>query len=376
MSSREIALPRSLALDGVRGLAVLIVFLSNSSGRALYPAEFLHLQGIGHIGVYLFFVLSSWLLTTIVLREIEETGKVRLRSYFLRRGFRIVPLYFCVVLSVYAYQQVTGSESRDYLHVSEGTAGLLKHLIFYKGDTVFWTIPCEVTFYLLLPFLALALSRCPRITVPVLLIAVILFSVWTVKLYYKRWSGPPFPKVVDIVHYSQFLEVFLIGVVGAWATHFFRDRIVLKPLVWRILEGVVALALISLLWYLCAITCEKFFWYERSDYRFRFQSWLFALVFVALIFVVEKFPEGYVASFFNNRLLRIMGVLGFSWYLLHFPVFYLISAIREKLDFSFTGENTFYFLLSWVACGLVSWVTFRLIEKPGISLGRYLEGRR
>lgn len=368
-------LPRSLALDGVRGLAVLIVFLSHSSGRKLFPSEFLQFQGIGHIGVYLFFVLSSWLLTTIVLREIEETGGVRLKSYFLRRAFRIVPLYFCVVIAVYAYQQITGTESRAYLHVGDGFAGLVKHLAFYKGDTVFWTIPCEVTFYLLLPFLGLALSKWPRILVPVLVVAVVVFSVWTMKLYYRRWSGPPFPKVVDIVHLSQFLEVFFIGVLGAWAAWFFRGRIVWKPLVWRILEVTVALAVISLLWYLCAITCEKFLWYERSDYRFRFQSWVFALVFAALIFVVEKSPQGYLARFFRIRLLRVMGVLGFSWYLLHFPVFYLVSAIRQKVELSFAGENAIYFLLSWLACGLVSWVTFRLIEKPGISFGRYLEGR-
>jgi peptidoglycan/LPS O-acetylase OafA/YrhL len=114
---------RSLALDGVRGFAVLIVFLSHSSGRELYPAEFLKLQGIGHVGVYLFFVLSSWLLTTIVLNEIEETGTVRLKSYFLRRGFRIVPLYFCVIIAVYAYQTVTGTESGKYLYIKDGTPG-------------------------------------------------------------------------------------------------------------------------------------------------------------------------------------------------------------------------------------------------------------
>ena len=207
------------------------------------------------------------------------------------------------------------------------------------------------------------------------LVWAIIFSVWTVNLYYRSWSGPPFPKIVDIVHHSQFIEVFLIGVLAAWATHLLREKIVFKPKVWRILEGLVALALVCLLGYLCALTCEKFFWFELSDYSFRFQSWLFALVFAALIFVVEKFPRGYLSAFFNNRLLRAMGVFGFSWYLLHFPIFYYISTLREELDFSFTGENTFYFLLSWAACGLVSWMTFSLIERPGISLGRRLEGR-
>lgn len=373
MSLSEATPPRSLALDGIRGLAVLIVFLSHSSGRELYPAEFLQLQGIGHVGVYLFFILSSWLLTTIVLREIDGTGTVRLRSYFLRRGFRIVPLYSCVVIGVYVYQQLTGSVSREYLYITDGAVGLMKHLALYRGETVFWMIPCEVSFYLVLPLLALALAKRPWIVAPVLVAVAILFSVWTVKLYYRKWGGPPFPKLVDIVHHSQFLEVFFIGVLGAWAAHFFRDRIVLKLWIWRVLEAVVALALFYLLWHLCALTCETFFWHERSNYRFRFQSWLFAFVFAAVIFVVEKFPSGLLARFFENRILRLMGVLGFSWYLLHFPVFYLVSALREKLDLTFTGENAFYFLLSWTACGLVSWVTFHLIEKPGISLGRYFE---
>jgi len=255
---------RSGSLDGIRGLAVLLVFLSHSAGRGLYPSESLQFQGIGHIGVYLFFVLSSWLLTSITLKECYAKLRICLRAYFLRRFFRIAPLYFVVVLGVYLVQSVGGSYSPKYLHIDGGASGLFRHLIFYQGDSVFWTIPCEVSFYLVLPFLVKLLVKYPVPTVSVLLLSIIGFSVWTTKLYYGTLEGPPFPKIVDIVHYSQFIEVFLIGVLGAWLNWRYARRIQWSPRVLRAVDGIVLVLTSCLLFYVAVITCHKFLWFDRT----------------------------------------------------------------------------------------------------------------
>ena len=76
------------------------------------------------------------------------------------------------------------------------------------------------------------------------------------------------------------------------------------------------------------------------------------------------------AKIFENRFLRVTGILGFSWYLLHFPVFQFLNFIREKISIEFPAENLVFFVAAWVICGAVSWIGFNLIEKPGISLGR------
>jgi peptidoglycan/LPS O-acetylase OafA/YrhL len=77
------------ALDGLRALSILLVF-------------FVHIHVSrpeirGWIGVHIFFVLSGFLITTLLLREREHYGRISLRGFYVRRFFRIVPIYFLVL---------------------------------------------------------------------------------------------------------------------------------------------------------------------------------------------------------------------------------------------------------------------------------------
>lgn len=137
---------RVRSLDGVRGLAVLFVFLSHASQRGAGPAEWSRFDGLGHVGVYLFFGLSAFLLTRRLL-----AGQ-RLDEYFIHRIFRIAPLYYAVVASIFIYQ-MNFPPDNESLYLSSGIQGLLETLVFYRGDGIFWTIPVEMAFYVMLPAL-------------------------------------------------------------------------------------------------------------------------------------------------------------------------------------------------------------------------------
>lgn len=86
-------------LDGLRGLAVLIVIGSHLSNAGWLP--FPNLSGIGKSGVYLFFVLSAYLLTRAILgRSARELASARYwANYALRRILRIWPLYLVILLA-------------------------------------------------------------------------------------------------------------------------------------------------------------------------------------------------------------------------------------------------------------------------------------
>ncbi|RZL18764.1 MAG: acyltransferase, partial [Pedobacter sp.] len=87
------------SVDGLRGVAVLLVFLSHTSNQGFFLFPFLNLAGIGKEGVYLFFVLSAFLLTLPFLeRGNNAFRKLPLANYFLRRFFRIYPLYLFFLL--------------------------------------------------------------------------------------------------------------------------------------------------------------------------------------------------------------------------------------------------------------------------------------
>src|SRR6478735_11882032 len=114
---RSRALHRNLTaarVDGLRGLAILPVIWHHATPRLL-PGVW----GKGAVGVDLFFALSGFLITTLLLRERRATGGVRLGAFYARRSLRIFPLYY-LVLGFYALRalqtQATSEVARHFLH--------------------------------------------------------------------------------------------------------------------------------------------------------------------------------------------------------------------------------------------------------------------
>jgi peptidoglycan/LPS O-acetylase OafA/YrhL len=145
-----LAMRRFPALDGLRAIAALMVVAFHFGGPRW---SFLS----GWIGVHVFFALSGFLITTLSLREEDRRGRLSLGNFYLRRIFRILPVYF-VVLVMY----VGTYGLRGEYHVS-GIATNLKYYLTFMGEFVpigyaqfaqSWTLGIEQKFYLLWPLLA------------------------------------------------------------------------------------------------------------------------------------------------------------------------------------------------------------------------------
>src|SRR5579872_6375891 len=74
-------------LDGLRAVAILLVVCSHSIDHVDNPTA----VDIGHLGVLLFFALSGYLITTLLVQEFRATGAISLRDFYTRRAFRILP---------------------------------------------------------------------------------------------------------------------------------------------------------------------------------------------------------------------------------------------------------------------------------------------
>lgn len=127
------------ALHGLRGLAVVIVLLSHwgNAGHRLLPIPH---DSIGKVGVWTFFALSAYLLTANLARDRNLT------AYAVKRAVRIMPLYLLFI----------------GLHVALGdiAAGdAWRHVVMIEAWQEAWAIPVEVTFYLLIPLIALPSRR-------------------------------------------------------------------------------------------------------------------------------------------------------------------------------------------------------------------------
>lgn len=292
-----------------------------------------------------------------------------LGRYFVRRFLRIAPLYYLVLTGVLVAQVITGGANVRYLHMDGGIVGYFRHLIFFQGDSVFWTIPCEVSFYVLLPFIVIAMVARPWIFFA-LSGSALIFYIWFMVVLYGGAAGLPGPKLVDISHHSQFLDVFLCGVLGAWLFQTQRSS------AWVMRHGVsldrIACGLfLGVLFAIVVATSEKFLWWNRPLYDLRWQSLPIGIIFTAFIFCVNRF-SGWCRFLVNLGWLKWMGVLAFSWYLLHFPIFQLLNEWQQSIGVSGPWISLAYFVVAFVLCGIVSMISYRCIEKPFMDLGRRL----
>ncbi len=173
-------------IDGMRAIAVAAVVLYH------YGAP---LPG-GFAGVDVFFVLSGFLIGTILWRELDETGTIRLSRFFLRRIRRLAPAFFLMaaVVTAVAWAVLLPFEFRDYAKALIAATVYLSNLQFWREAGYFdaaaedkallhtWSLAVEEQFYICLPLVLLLLARRPRALVVLLValaIASFAASAWT-----------------------------------------------------------------------------------------------------------------------------------------------------------------------------------------------------
>jgi peptidoglycan/LPS O-acetylase OafA/YrhL len=330
------------ALDGMRGLAVLLVFMSHASGRNMSVAPWANFHGIGHIGVYLFFVLSGFLLTNNLLR-----GQKTLQ-FFSRRFFRIAPLYFFILLCVTLYQAAGNYNSR-YLFINTDSFGILLHFLFLKGDGIFWSICAEYSFYLLLPVLLFLINRFGWKWFAV---AAAFYFLWFAIVEFSGVHLPPL-KFVLIEHNSQYLDVFACGILGAYVRQKLPEKIV-AVIFWGLL--VVTLVCVS----------KNILGAERLWFSLRWISILYGIVF-ALAVVSAAQGNSWLIVPLQSKVLVFIGITGFGWYLVHLPVMQVVNI------FFVYDSAVFRFVVSSLTTSILAFILFRVIEHPGISIGRKVE---
>lgn len=147
------------ALDGLRGLALALVLLTHTA-PPLTPG--------GYIALEIFFVMSAFLITTLLLEEHQRNGRVHLRHFYLRRALRLVPALLVMLASVWAITLI-GRRWADLPRLATDTACILGYchnwrLVFHPNwhDFTFQLCPCwslaiEEQFYLTWPLVLTAL---------------------------------------------------------------------------------------------------------------------------------------------------------------------------------------------------------------------------
>jgi peptidoglycan/LPS O-acetylase OafA/YrhL len=157
--SRGVRLPYEPALDGLRAVAITFVVVYHATGTR-YPAT-------GLAGVDVFFVLSGFLITTLLLRERRLRGRVSVRDFYERRAWRLLPALLVLLGIVTAFLAITGEA------VARWAAGVVGGLFYGTnvilatghvddvplGLTHLWSLAAEEQFYLIWPVVLVLVLR-------------------------------------------------------------------------------------------------------------------------------------------------------------------------------------------------------------------------
>jgi peptidoglycan/LPS O-acetylase OafA/YrhL len=146
------------SLDGLRALSIVMVMLAHTAGTPGSPAWLLKLEHAGNLGVKVFFVISGFLITTLLYKELAATERISLRNFYLRRGFRIFPAFYTyfAVIQVATYLGIIRLQPGDALHAATFTMNYHLDRFWYYNHI--WSLSVEEQFYLLWPSLVLLLG--------------------------------------------------------------------------------------------------------------------------------------------------------------------------------------------------------------------------
>lgn len=328
------------SLNGIRGFAVILVLLSHASNEGLKLHPSLSFSGAGRYGVFLFFILSAYLLTRQFLhnREMKEDFASFLKQYFIRRFLRIYPL-FMLALFLYFILNKLGFYAIPIFKVDLAT-----HLLLFEGKNVFWTIPVEFQYYFVLPLVALVL------------VSVKLHSIWlaiaTLTISIIWWQLIP-PKYV--ANLLPFFPIFLFGSVTAYLSLCF-EKLDMNSRNYE--YSLDAMAVISLLVFILLIPnyFNLMFDTSYSYTHFHEEFFLFAFVSSVLVFTTVH-GSGIVKRMMESSFMEFWGKVSFSAYLGHMVI---LIFIRNNSDFS-ALINTLLFLS---ITAILSYLSFRYIESP------------
>ncbi len=347
-TTRRSGFEHNPALDGIRGFAVAVV--------VLYHTGLIH---GGWIGVEVFFVLSGYLITSLLLGEIDRTGRVDLVAFWRRRARRLLPALY-VTLGVAAVFVLAVSPRTAYGTIRRDVIGALTYssnwVSIFGGNGYWqqfavpsplrhmWSLAVEEQFYVVYPLLAVAVLR-PRVrqwAIPTLAAVALAWQLWSVAHV-----------ALDRFYLGTDTRAFgiLIGALVALVPQRVGDRAGAALGVVAV-TGLVAASL----------------WLDgsaRGSFHGPFQ--LCSLAAAALVLAVRPTGPTWLRAWCSSRPLTLLGRWSYGIYLFHWPV---AEALRQRWDLGAVAVTLVTVPVSLAVAGL----SYRWIESPIRHSG--LGGRR
>lgn len=353
-------------LDGIRAIAVIMV-LAYHLKLALFKSGFL--------GVTVFFVLSGYLITGILISEVEEEGTIDLKNFWLRRIRRLVPAVMSMAVVIIFVSAVVNriiftKGCKDFLASVLGFNNwwqIFNKVSYFEAAGVpspfthCWSLAIETQFYLIYPLILLGIYKLVKsrgegrakrgllfagVTLLLALISVILMIV----LFDPQQDA-------SRVYYGTDTRAFSL-LFGALLAILWEYRMVPRRLSASVNMVLGSVSFAVLLVMTIAINGSSNFWYRGGQF--------FGTILTVLMVYAVSGRKTWLSRFLSNPVLKWIGDRSYSIYLWHYPIILLISK-GIKASWWIT-------LIEIVLSVVLAELSYRFIETPirhGI-IGKYL----
>jgi len=396
---------RYTSIDGLRAISVCLViffhafFLSIAKMEAASIPDMVHSVPVllgwvwhGEKGVDVFFVISGFLICTLLLGEQRKKGRVSLKAFYLKRFFRIFPAYGLLILvGVIASWPNSENYWLNLLFINNHSS---------MGDGFLpwtWSIAVEMQFYALFPLLFLVFSKYPKKLAVILLVLlfgglimrqILMLShpeLYQIPFYELMFAQPGLrARWFDWFYFDLWARSapILMGILIALAYHA-REQWFRRRKSAPVLLGMAGLGLVLGVSYVPYF--DPLSWYS-VDFNAGFN--LFYLVYarpvfslgISLIFIsalIETGTVNPVHRFLSASAWQPLAKASYSMYLFHIPILLGVSALLSRV---FPGEADWvlFFALALISivlslvCGLL---LHRWVERPGINYSHRLAAR-
>ena len=342
-------------IDGLRALAVISVILFHA-GIPLFKG--------GFVGVDIFFVISGYLITSIILKDIDKNN-FKILKFYERRARRILPALIIIVIFSSIFSLILFN-SEDLIFFFKSTISSLtfwSNLQFHNEADYFaktsefkpllhtWSLSIEEQFYIIFPLLVILILSLNK---KLLLITTIL--IFFLSLMFAQWSGnlsrnfPFFDADLNFLSKSEYSTFFMpFGRIWEIALGSICALILRK----NILKKNQFSNLISLTGFILIIIS---IFYLSENFPFPSFYTLIPALGTALI-ILFTFESDVISKLLRIKILVFLGLISYSLYLFHFPIFTFFKHSNIEINYlilSFLILTTF----------ILSFLNWKFIEKP------------
>lgn len=333
------------ALDSIRAIAVLMVLVSHSGLIWYLPLpisirKYIAHVSWGHLGVILFFVLSGFLITRIL---IKNKGKHHAyRNFLARRSLRIFPIYFLLILILLIfdpgrYLLYCATYTSNYAFATHKIPNSMSHT---------WSLSVEEHFYLIWPpivlFLSLKISK-----------AWVFFVFPAASILGSFFIFQSNPDPVDYFYRATHVQIFALSLGSVLAYHesWLRKN-------WR--TSLLVATILAICTLILFILLNDIFHADPIIAKFFGFSLLSSSILCALLAINDA--QQFLYRIATHSVLLFIGRISYGIYLYHFPIFYYTGVFPAK-------DPSFIMIVSSsLTAILVSAMSFYLIEKPILNL--------